>query len=159
MFAEGIASRSENAARRGLTGLQKAGVSTERWRHKKGGAWMKCSRCDSEISEDRSYVHQGRVFCEDCLMEVGLHAGKCEPWASYLAGKERKGLTGTEGLTDMQQIVYDFIKNRGKVTREEVKSQLNLSEAEMDAQLTPLMFSELVKEKGEGGNLYLVTVG
>lgn len=93
-------------------------------------------------------------------MEIGLHAGKCEPWATYLATKTREslGMKGTEGLSELQKKVYEFIKSRGKVTREEVKQKLNLSEAEMDAQLTPLMYSELVKERGEEGNLYLVTV-
>lgn len=119
---------------------------------------MKCSRCGREISEDERYTHQGQVFCEDCLMEIGLHAGKCEPWATYLATKERAGMKGSEGLSELQKKVYEFIKSRGKVTREEVKQKLNLSEAEMDAQLTPLMYSELVKERGEEGNLYLVTV-
>ena len=119
---------------------------------------MKCSRCGREISEDESYAHQGQAFCEDCLMEIGLHAGKCEPWATYLVSKERAGMKGTEGLTELQKKVYEFIKSQGKATREEVKKNLNLSEAEMDAQLTPLMYSELVKERGEGDNLYLIPV-
>jgi len=91
-------------------------------------------------------------------MEIGLHAGKCEPWATYLASKERTGMKGTEGLTELQQKVYEFIKHQGKVTREEVEQKLKLSEVELDVQLTPLMHSELVKERGEGGNLYLVTI-
>lgn len=119
---------------------------------------MRCSRCGREISERERYVHQGQVYCDDCLMEIGLHAGKCEPWASYLASKERTGMTGTEGLTELQRKVYEFIKRKGKVTREELKQNISLSEAEIDAQLTPLMHSELVKERGERGNLYLVTV-
>ncbi|MFQ5996941.1 MAG: hypothetical protein ACE5KP_04885 [Dehalococcoidales bacterium] len=119
---------------------------------------MKCSRCGREISERESYTQQGRIFCEDCLIEIGLHAGKCEPWATYLAGKERAGVQGAEGLTELQKKVYEFIRSRGKVAREELKQKLNLSEAEIDAQLTPLMHSELVKERGEGGKLYLVTI-
>jgi len=121
---------------------------------------MKCSRCGREISEDESYTHQGQVFCEDCLMEIGLHAGKCEPWASYLATHTREslGMKGTQGLTELQKKVYEFIKSQGKVTREEVKQNLTLSETEMDAQLTPLMHSELVKERGEEDNIYLVPV-
>jgi predicted HTH transcriptional regulator len=91
-------------------------------------------------------------------MEIGLHAGKCEPWASYLASKERTGMAGTEGLTELQRKIYEFIKRQGKVTREELKQNLSLAEAEIDAQLTPLMHSELVKERGDQGNLYLVTV-
>jgi len=119
---------------------------------------MKCSRCGREISERQTYAYQGKPFCEDCLMEVGLHAGKCEPWASYLSSKERSGFAGTDGLSPLQQKVYTFIKDRGKVTRDEVKENLNLSESELDAQLTPLFHAELVKERGEGGSLYLVTV-
>ena len=119
---------------------------------------MKCSRCSREISDDKTYAYQGKPFCDDCLMEVGLHAGKCEPWATYLATKERVGMKGTEGLADLQKKVYEFIKDKGKTTREEVKKYFNLSEAEMDAQLTPLMYSELVKERGEGDNLYLIPV-
>jgi predicted HTH transcriptional regulator len=94
-------------------------------------------------------------------MEVGLPAGKCEPWASYLATRTRDslGMKGTEGLTELQKKVYEFIKGKGKTTREEVKQNLNLSEVEIDAQLTPLMHSELIKERGEGGNLYLVPIG
>jgi uncharacterized membrane protein len=119
---------------------------------------MNCSRCGREISERQTYAYQGKPFCEDCLMEVGLHAGKCEPWASYLSSRERTGAKGTEGLTPLQQKVYAFIRDQGKVTREELKKNLNLSEPEVDAQLTPLFHAELVKERGEKGNLYLVTV-
>jgi late competence protein required for DNA uptake (superfamily II DNA/RNA helicase) len=82
---------------------------------------MKCSRCGREISDEESYAHQGRVFCEDCLMEVGLHAAQCQPWATYLAGKERAGMTGTEGLTALQQKVYILVRDQGKITREDVK--------------------------------------
>ena len=119
---------------------------------------MKCSRCGREITEDQAYAHQGQVYCDDCLMEIGLHAGKCEPWATYLASKEKQ-TTGSEGLTDLQKKVYEFIKDKGKTTRDEVKKNFKLSEAEMDAQLTPLMHSELVKERDEKDGLYLIAVG
>ena len=119
---------------------------------------MKCSRCGKEISEQESYAYQGKAMCEDCLMEIGLHTRQCEPWATYLTGRERTGLTGTEGLTALQQKVYQFIKDRGKATRPQVKKQFKLSEAELDAQLTPLMHSELVKEQKEKGSAYLITI-
>lgn len=121
---------------------------------------MKCSRCGREITEDETYVHQGRLLCDDCLMEIGLHSGKCEPWATYIATHTREslGMKGTEGLTELQKKVYLFVKDKGKTTREEVRQNLNLSESEIDAQLSPLMHSELIKERGEKGNLYLVPV-
>lgn len=119
---------------------------------------MKCSRCGREISQEEAFAYQGKEFCEDCLMEIGLHPKECAPWATYLATKERVGMKSTEGLTELEKKVYEFIKDRGKATREEVKQSLNLSEAGLDAQLTALMHSELVKERGEGGQLFLVTV-
>jgi hypothetical protein len=118
---------------------------------------MKCSRCGRELSEEQVYAYQGKPYCDDCLMETGLHAGRCEPWASYLATKELGG-KGAEALTSLQKQVYDFIKGKGKATRAEVCKSLKLSEAEIDAQLTPLMFAELVKERSEKGQTYLVAV-
>lgn len=121
---------------------------------------MKCNRCGREISDTESYTYQGQIFCEDCLMEMGLHAGKCEPWASYLATHTRDGLgmTGMEGFTELQKKVYHFIKDNGKANRQEIKQNLGISEAEIDAQLTPLMHAEMVKERSEGNTVYLVTV-
>lgn len=119
---------------------------------------MKCSRCGREITEEQTYAYQGKPFCDDCLMEIGLHSRECEPWGTYLSSRERTGKTGTEGLTDLQQKVYRFIKEKSKVTREEAKKELKLSEEEMDAQLTPLMHAELVKEQSFQGSEYLVIV-
>jgi predicted HTH transcriptional regulator len=68
------------------------------------------------------------------------------------------GQKGTEGLTELQKKVYEFVKSKGRVTREEVMEKFNLSEAEMDAQMTSLMYSELVKARGEEGKIYLVPV-
>ncbi|MDD4860270.1 MAG: hypothetical protein PHR56_08755 [Dehalococcoidales bacterium] len=119
---------------------------------------MKCSRCGKELLEKDTYAHEGKPMCEDCLMEVGLHTRQCEPWSTYLAAKERVGKRGTEGLTVMQQQVYNFIKQKEKTTRDELKANFKFTEAEMDAQLTPLMHSELVKERGVANSLYLTVV-
>ncbi len=90
---------------------------------------MKCSRCGRELSEEQVYAYQGKPYCDDCLME-----------------------------TSLQKQDYDFIKGKGKATRAEVCKSLKLSEAEIDAQLTPLMFAKLVKERSEKGQTYLVAV-
>ncbi len=94
-------------------------------------------------------------------MEIGLHPKECEPWATYSATRTREslGLKGTEGLTELQKKVYEFIKSADNVTREEVMGKFKLSEVDMDAQMTALMHSELVKERGEAGERYLVAVG
>jgi late competence protein required for DNA uptake (superfamily II DNA/RNA helicase) len=121
---------------------------------------MKCSRCGKKLTENQSYVYQGKVMCEDCLMDVGLSLKECDPWATYVdtSARKRHGLTGTAGLTEMQAKVYDFIKAKGKVTREEVMKSFGLSEAELKAQLLVLMHAELVKERGERSRMYLVPI-
>ena len=76
---------------------------------------MKCSRCGREISEDESYQHMGKILCDDCYLEIRAHPRECEPWATYLATRTREslGLKGTEGLTELQTKVYEFVKSKG----------------------------------------------
>ena len=121
---------------------------------------MNCSRCDREITEKESYVYQDKVFCENCLMDIGLSTRECDPWATYVetSGRKRRGLTGTQGLNETQKKVYDFVKGKGKATREEVMTNLGLSESDLKAALIGLMHSELVKEHGEKGRLYLIPI-
>ena len=94
-------------------------------------------------------------------MDVGLSLRECDPWATYVDTRTRahSGFKGTEGLTELEKKVYDHVKNKGRITREEVMTDLNLSDTELKTQLVPLMHSELIKEIGEGGNLYLISVG
>ena len=63
---------------------------------------MKCSRCSREITEEEAFAYEGKELCEDCLMEIGLHPKECEPWATYLATRERTGMKSAEGLTDLE---------------------------------------------------------
>ena len=122
---------------------------------------VNCNRCNREISEDRSYVHQGKILCDDCLMDIGLSVKECDPWATYVDThtRERLGLKGTEGLTETEKKVYEFIKSKGRVTREDVMAEFSLSKLDLNAQLIPLMHSELVKEHSEGDTMYLIPIG
>lgn len=121
---------------------------------------MKCNRCGRELTEAERYVHQGNVFCEDCLMDIGLSTKECDPWSSYVdtRTRNRAGLRGAEGLWALEKKVYELVKSRGKATRQEVMAQLNLSTPDLQAQLIPLMHSELIKERSEGDTFYLIPV-
>ena len=94
-------------------------------------------------------------------MDIGLSIKECDPWATYVDThtRERLGLKGTEGLTEMESKVYDFVKSKGRATREEVMEKLSLSELDLKAQLIALMHSELVKEHSEGDKMYLIPIG
>ena len=122
---------------------------------------MKCSRCSRELSENQRYVHEGKIFCEDCLMDIGLSTKECDPWATYVetAGRLRHGEKGTAGLTDSEAKIYEFVKSRGRATRQEIMENFKLSELDLRLQLQPLMHSELIKERSEKGHQYLVPVG
>jgi len=119
---------------------------------------MKCNRCGREIRESDSYTHRGEALCEDCYLDMRLGVKACDPWAVHSATRlrESSGLTGAEGLTELQKAVFELVKNKGKVTRQEVMEILGLSDSEMLAQLAILRHCELVKGHKEGNIVYLV---
>jgi len=119
---------------------------------------MKCNRCAREISGEDSYQYLGETLCEDCYIDIKYPAKACNPWAVYLATKSRanQGLKGTQGLTDLQKMIYNFIKSNGKVTREELIKTFNLAEPELQTQLALLRHCELVKGYKEDKQIYLV---
>jgi len=43
-------------------------------------ARVECRRCGSKITSEQVYRYQGKVFCEDCLMKIGLTKRQCDPW-------------------------------------------------------------------------------
>jgi late competence protein required for DNA uptake (superfamily II DNA/RNA helicase) len=121
-------------------------------------AVMKCQRCQREISEDESFGFFGEVLCDDCYMDAMSPAKACDPWAVYSATRTREssGLTGVEGLTPLQQEIYTFIKNKGKVTGEEIIKKFNISQNELQNQIATLRHCELVRGQKEDNKVYIV---
>ena len=119
---------------------------------------VKCNRCGCEVPLDNSYQHLGETLCEDCYIDVRYPAKACDPWAVYSATRSREsaGLKGTEGLTEQQKKIYEFVKAKGKVTREEILVNFNLKDAELQINLATLRHCELVKGRKEGNCVYLV---
>ena len=78
---------------------------------------MKCQNCCKEISEDDLFVSEGKTLCEDCYIDVGHRIRVCDPWGerSKKIFRESHGLTGTDGLTDLQKSIYEFIKANPRV--------------------------------------------
>ena len=119
---------------------------------------MKCDCCGAEISADDSYQYLGKTLCEDCYIDIRYPAKVCDPWAVYSATRSREslGLKGTAGLTELQQAIYQFIRERGKVTRGQLIENFKLTEAELQRQLATLRHCELVKGHKEDNSIYLV---
>jgi len=91
-------------------------------------------------------------------MEIGLSTRECDPWATYSDALTRK-LKGHTDLTETETKIYEFVKSKGRATRAEVMEGLGMSELDLRNQLIPLMHSELIKERSEGDNQYLVPIG
>jgi len=118
----------------------------------------KCDRCGREIPANESYQHLGQTLCEDCYIGIRYPVKACDPWAVYSANRSREtlGLKGAEGLTELQKTIYEFVRVKGKVTREQLMKNLGLTEAELQTQLAILRHCELVKGHKEGDRIYLV---
>ena len=119
---------------------------------------MKCNRCGRDVPAENSYQHLGETLCEDCYIDIRYPAKACDPWAVYSATRSMgsAGLEGTEGLTEPQKKIYEFVKGKGKVTREEILANFNLKNTELQTNLATLRHCELVKGRKEGNCIYLV---
>jgi recombinational DNA repair protein (RecF pathway) len=119
---------------------------------------MKCDRCGQEIKEGDSYTYRGETLCEECYLDLRLDVKACDPWAvhSAMRFREDSGLQGTEGLTEIQKEIFELVKRRGKVTREEVRESFNLPEPELQRELATLRHCELIKGYKEGDMVYLI---
>jgi late competence protein required for DNA uptake (superfamily II DNA/RNA helicase) len=118
---------------------------------------IKCQKCGLEISRDDSLTHGGLILCEDCYIKAVHRLQTCDPFAVSSAKRfrEKSGYEATEGLTELQRAVCEFIKSKGKVTREELFNIFHLSPQELENQIAILRHCELVKGQKEGDQVYL----
>ena len=119
---------------------------------------VKCNRCQREINENESFGFFGERLCDDCYMDAVDPPKSCDPWAVYSATRTREssGLTGVEGLTSLQQAIYAFVKNRGKVTSDEIMTKFSLTRRDLENQFATLRHCELVRGQKEGDKVYVV---
>jgi late competence protein required for DNA uptake (superfamily II DNA/RNA helicase) len=119
---------------------------------------IKCQNCGKNISEDEVFVTEGKTLCEDCYIDVGHRIRICDPWAerSKKIFREEHGLKGTEGLTDLQKEIYEYIESKGKATRMELMEKFNLPLTELENQFAILRHCQLLKGKKEGDVVYIV---
>ncbi|KNZ69497.1 hypothetical protein Tfer_1940 [Thermincola ferriacetica] len=119
---------------------------------------MKCSRCGDMIPEGESYDFYGQTLCEDCYIGAIEPPRSCDVAAVHSAKKSRAiaGQTGTEGLTELQKDIYNYVRRQGKVTKPELAKKFKLAEWELDKQFAVLRHCELLKGRKEGDKIYLV---
>jgi len=109
---------------------------------------MICVRCQEEIPEGDEMNYMGQVLCEDCYVEAVSLPKTCDVAAVYSAKMARKaaGQQGTEGLSELQKEIYEYVKvNGGKVPFEDLMKKFQLSDPEMRRVFATLRHCELLK--------------
>ncbi|MFC2003734.1 hypothetical protein ACFLV4_07345 [Chloroflexota bacterium] len=115
---------------------------------------VKCDVYGKEIPADEVHTFQGKTLCEDDYIEAISPEKHCDPWATYIAGRE-SGATGVSALSDIQKEIHKFLKDKGKATRKEVMTKFRLSAGDLDEHIKVLMHTETVQELSEKGEMYL----
>ncbi len=118
---------------------------------------MNCQHCDDKISEEEQYIHMGKILCEDCYIQVIEPPRTCDVTAVYSAKMSRKlaGHVGTEGLTQLQKDIYNFIKEKGRATRAEISEKFKLNERQLENNFATLRHCELVSGFKENNQVYV----
>ncbi|KJS15590.1 MAG: hypothetical protein VR69_12350 [Peptococcaceae bacterium BRH_c4b] len=119
---------------------------------------MICHRCKEEIApDDDTFDYYGKTLCEDCYIGAVQPPKTCDPTAvsSAMSTRAMLGHSGTQGLTPLQKRIYEFIKEKGKVTREEIQSNFDLPPWELEKQFAILRHCELVRGFKEENNIFI----
>ncbi|NPV63455.1 MAG: hypothetical protein HPY61_12670 [Methanotrichaceae archaeon] len=119
---------------------------------------IKCQKCGTAVPEDEVMMTEGKTLCEDCYFDMGHKIRVCDPWGerSKKIFRESHGLTGTEGLTDLQKGIYELIESQGKATRQQLQENFSLSATELENQIAILRHCQLIKGRREEDQVYLV---
>jgi len=114
-----------------------------------------CEICGKEIEEQQSYEHIGRIYCEDCYMDILSPPKACDPWAVYAARSSLQGEDKFSVLTPLQCRIVAFIKEKGQAPAEDVMQNLNLTEQEFRREFAVLRHMEVLRgTKKETKTLY-----
>ncbi len=119
---------------------------------------MICDKCGADISKGEEFNKGEKLLCEDCYIETLNTPKPCDVTAVHAAKIHRamSGQTGTDGLTELQKNIYQYIKAKGKATKLQIINEFNLSEIDANKQFAILRHCELVKARKEGLEIFLV---
>ena len=119
---------------------------------------MNCARCQEDIPQGEEMNHMGQVLCEDCYVESIEPPRTCDVTAVYSAKIARKqaGHEGTDGLTELQKEIYEYVKANEKVTPDALLKKFRLAPWQLEKQVATLRHCELLKGTLIDGVKYLV---
>lgn len=109
------------------------------------GTSLVCERCGKEVEEHQRYEYLGRLYCEDCYMDILSPPKACDPWAVYTARSSLQGQDKFSALTPVQRRIADYVKGKGEATAEEIMENLNLTEQELRREFAVLRHMEVLR--------------
>ncbi|CEO87387.1 MAG TPA: hypothetical protein GX520_05630 [Syntrophaceticus sp.] len=117
---------------------------------------MRCEKCQADVANEDTFQYGGQTICEDCYIEAMSRPQPCDPGAvsAARAARELQGHKGIEGLTPIQKKIYNFLKEKGKVPREELAKYMQLTPEELQGQFAVLRHCELARGFKEGNKIY-----
>ena len=117
---------------------------------------MECERCKSPLKEGETYDLHGKVLCEDCYMYETNPPKACDPMAvsSALSVRKQLGQSGSSGLTELQQKIYNTIEKYGKITKEDLIKTLNVKPEQLEQEFAFFRHCELLRAFREDGKIY-----
>jgi len=119
---------------------------------------MECAKCQEPIPEGDEHSYCGQTLCEDCYIRAISPTKTCDVAAVHAATthRARAGQIGTEGLTELQKDICEYLAKQGKATRPELAETFKLKDWELEKQIAVLRHCELLKARKEGNAIYLV---
>lgn len=119
---------------------------------------MECARCNQIVPEDETYNYYGKILCEDCYIQAIEPPRTCDVAAVHAAKTHREmlGQTGTDGLTELQKNIFEYVKKHNKATKPELISSFGLSVPELDRLISVLRHCELIKARKIENEIYIV---
>ena len=122
---------------------------------------MICSQCNTPIADGEEIMHREQLLCEDCYIERLEPPKTCDVAAVHSAKMARKlaGQEGTDGLTEPQKAVYNYVQAAGPVTHQQIMDQLQLSRPQLDKIFSTLRHCELLRGFRQEGQVYVTLWG
>ena len=119
----------------------------------------KCSKCGVLVEKEDFYQLNGQEVCEDCAISSHKGPQACDVWAVKIATNTRKqqGLEGTDGLTQRQKEIHDFLDNKKGATLQELLQEFSLSEGELRKEIAVLRHCELARAHQKESGVVFVT--
>ena len=117
---------------------------------------MQCDRCGAELEKDNIFKIRWEKVCEECYIDNSLPKHPCDPikqmnMENFMETMKKSPM---EELSERQMKIYEFVKEKGKVTPGEIAKEFRLRELDLMQDFIVLRRLGLAKGTKEGSTVY-----